>query len=86
LSDEPEEISNDEIMEADDAENADDLIEPGGPGSTLDEEGPASIIDPWYAQLVHGYCPPEGSQFARHPPPTNFPGRDEGPASPRPKQ
>ncbi len=37
-----------------------------------------SNLDPWFAQLVHGYCPPEGAQFARPTPPTNFPGR-EGP-------
>jgi glycosyltransferase involved in cell wall biosynthesis len=47
-------------------------------------EPPASALDPWFAQLAHGYCPPEGAQFARHTPPTNFPGRDEAPTdSPR---
>lgn len=45
-------------------------------------EPPSSALDPWFAQLAHGYCPPEGAQFARHTPPTNFPGRDEGPADP----
>jgi glycosyltransferase involved in cell wall biosynthesis len=38
---------------------------------------PDSALDPWFAQLAHGYCPPEGAQFARHTPPTTFPGRDE---------
>ncbi|HEX8700903.1 MAG TPA: glycosyltransferase [Myxococcaceae bacterium] len=38
---------------------------------------PDSALDPWFAQLAHGYCPPEGAQFARHAPPTTFPGRDE---------
>jgi hypothetical protein len=41
-----------------------------------------SALDPWFAQLAHGYCPPEGAQFARHTPPTNFPGRDEEPTDP----
>ncbi|KFE62134.1 hypothetical protein DB31_4240 [Hyalangium minutum] len=45
-------------------------------------EPPSSALDPWFAQLAHGYCPPEGAQFARHTPPTNFPGRDEGPSDP----
>jgi hypothetical protein len=42
----------------------------------------ASALDPWFAQLAHGYCPPEGAQFARHTPPTNFPGRDQDPTDP----
>ena len=39
----------------------------------------ARIADqhPWFAQLAHGYCPPEGTRFARHTPPTTFPGRDD---------
>lgn len=35
-----------------------------------------STLDPWFAQLAHGYCPPEPADFVRPPPPTNFPGRD----------
>ncbi len=45
-------------------------------------EPPPSALDPWFAQLAHGYCPPEGAQFARHTPPTNFPGRDQDPTDP----
>ncbi|MBN1207740.1 MAG: glycosyltransferase family 4 protein [Myxococcaceae bacterium] len=45
-------------------------------------EPPPSALDPWFAQLAHGYCPPEGAQFARHTPPTNFPGRDEDSTDP----
>jgi glycosyltransferase involved in cell wall biosynthesis len=45
-------------------------------------EPPDSALDPWFAQLAHGYCPPEGAQFARHTPPTNFPGRDQDPTDP----
>ncbi len=37
---------------------------------------PTSAIEPWFAQLVHGYCPPASSLFARHTPPTTMPGRD----------
>lgn len=37
---------------------------------------PASSLDPWFAQLVHGYCPPESQLFTRHVPPTTMPGRD----------
>ncbi|MHB8872392.1 MAG: glycosyltransferase [Myxococcaceae bacterium] len=75
-ADEAQEISNDEIMEAD------DLVEPDASGLTLDEDAPGPGIDPWFAQLAHGYCPPEGAQFARHTPPTNFPGRDDASAVP----
>ena len=37
---------------------------------------PQSAINPWLAQLVHGYCPPESGLFERHTPPTTMPGRD----------
>lgn len=37
---------------------------------------PPSRLDPWFAQLVHGYCPPESQLFTRHVPPTTMPGRD----------
>lgn len=63
---EPEAISNAEIhaTEAPDI----DAREP------LD-----SRLNPWFAHLAHGYCPPEGTHFARHTPPTTFPGRDSNP-------
>ena len=41
-----------------------------------DPSPPPSAIDPWLAQLVHGYCPPESGLFERHTPPTTMPGRD----------
>ena|GEM_PF-279880 len=52
------------------------------PEETPEEDGPApeplsSTLNPWFAQLAHGYCPPEGTRFARHTPPTTFPGRDD---------
>jgi hypothetical protein len=37
---------------------------------------PPSRLDPWFAQLVHGYCPPQSQLFNRHVPPTTMPGRD----------
>nr|WP_052517798.1 glycosyltransferase family 4 protein [Archangium violaceum] len=66
---EPEEISSAEIHEAETPE-------------TPPREPPESRLNPWFAQLAHGYCPPEGTQFARHTPPTTMPGRDEDPAPP----
>lgn len=41
-----------------------------------DPAPPPSSIDPWLAQLVYGYCPPESGLFERHTPPTTMPGRD----------
>lgn len=56
-----------EVMEADEVEAQ--AIE--------SNEAPLpSKLDPWLAQLVHGYCPPDAPSFNRHTPPTNFPGRD----------
>jgi Glycosyltransferase Family 4 len=66
LLEEPEEISSEEIEEAE---------SPNLPA----REPPESKMNPWFAQLAHGYCPPEGTRFARHTPPTTFPGRDEEP-------
>ncbi|MCY1034719.1 glycosyltransferase, partial [Corallococcus sp. BB11-1] len=81
--DEPEEISSDEVHDADslaleDAEDAPVKEEPPEPPPAP----PGSTLNPWFAQLAHGYCPPEGAQFARHTPPTNFPGRDPESAAP----
>ncbi|MDY7224801.1 glycosyltransferase family 4 protein [Hyalangium rubrum] len=52
------------------------------PEDTPEPAPPNSALDPWFAQLAHGYCPPEGAQFARHTPPTTFPGRDEDTTDP----
>jgi hypothetical protein len=41
-----------------------------------DSSAPPSGIDPWLAQVVHGYCPPGSDIFERHVPPTTMPGRD----------
>ncbi|XHF28881.1 glycosyltransferase [Corallococcus exercitus] len=73
--DEAEEIGSDEVHDADslDMEAADavEAVDEGPPPAP-----PDSALNPWFAQLAHGYCPPEGARFARHTPPTNFPGRD----------
>lgn len=70
--DEAEEIDNDEVHDADALEvEAADAEDPGPA-----PQPPDSTLNPWFAQLAHGYCPPEGARFARHTPPTNFPGRD----------
>lgn len=64
-----EEISSAEVHEAETPE-------------TPPREPPESRLNPWFAQLAHGYCPPEGTQFARHTPPTTMPGRDNEPVPP----
>ncbi|MBJ6764277.1 glycosyltransferase [Myxococcaceae bacterium JPH2] len=76
--DEPEEISADEVLEAD-ASHEDAELDDEGPSP----EPPPSALNAWFAQLAHGYCPPEGTRFARHTPPTTFPGRDDGPQTPQ---
>lgn len=43
-----------------------------------------SALDPWLAQLVHGWCPPDAGLFNRLPPPTTFPGRENPPHPSRP--
>ncbi|WP_370456574.1 glycosyltransferase [Corallococcus sp. Z5C101001] len=70
--DEPEEIDSDEVHDADSLDMEDAEAEDAGPAPAP----PGSTLNPWFAQLAHGYCPPEGARFARHTPPTNFPGRD----------
>ncbi|SEU32184.1 Glycosyltransferase involved in cell wall bisynthesis [Myxococcus fulvus] len=90
LDDEPDEISSDEVEDAEVSassaaqlvEDEDDLQEADADPIPDENEGPppeplSSTLNPWFAQLAHGYCPPEGTQFARHTPPTTFPGRDD---------
>lgn len=97
---EPDEISSDEVEEAEiSASSAAQLIESDDDLEEADadvapephDDGPApepvpSTLNPWFAQLAHGYCPPDGIRFDRHTPPTTFPGRDEptNPAHPAP--
>ncbi len=76
-------VENDEVFEV-----GDEPMLGSDPEDVLDSDGlgvespsgevslPPSALDPWLAQLVHGYCPPESQLFARHVPPTTMPGRD----------
>ena len=78
------EVLSDDVMPVEDdaldeAASSDEVMEADGLGvdPTSDEVSlPPSALDPWFAQLVHGYCPPEAQLFARHVPPTTMPGRD----------
>ena len=76
------EVHADEIVEVPEAEAAaadeSPLMASEESVTTVDTDAspPPSAIDPWLAQLVHGYCPPESGLFSRHTPPTTMPGRD----------
>jgi hypothetical protein len=88
----PEEIDEGDIQQVAEDEIVDvpEGAEPAAPAdesplmaseesvTTVDTDAspPPSAIDPWLAQLVHGYCPPESGLFERHTPPTTMPGRD----------
>lgn len=79
--DEPEEIADDELMVADPAADTgeeDAVMEADDVAHAIEtgEQPLLSKLDPWLAQLIHGYCPPDAPAFNRHTPPTNFPGRD----------
>jgi hypothetical protein len=68
----PPQHAGPELLAADEAEEVLEVDE-----SALVLEPAASGLSPWLAQLAHGYCPPEGTRFSRHTPPTNFPGRED---------
>ena len=82
----PEEVGANEIEEVADNDEAssasqgDENLAMASEESVMtvdtDPSPPPSAIDPWLAQLVHGYCPPESGLFERHTPPTTMPGRD----------
>lgn len=79
----PVEVGADEIVEVPETEpppTTDESVVMASEESvtTVDTDAspPPSAIDPWLAQLVHGYCPPESGLFERHTPPTTMPGRD----------
>ncbi len=78
--DDIEEIADDEVMpdaSADTGEEDGDVMEAEDFDAIESNHTPLpSKLDPWLAQLVHGYCPPDAPAFNRHTPPTNFPGRD----------
>lgn len=64
--------SLDDAMEVgdDDVESVDDEAAPPAPPQA------SGSTDPWFAQLLFGYCPPDAAPSERPAPPTNFPGRD----------
>lgn len=88
LTEEPVQVSDDEVRSVDSPEPAAPApAEPEPDESELlaidevhavdtDASPPESAIDPWLAQLVHGYCPPGSHLFDRPVPPTTMPGRD----------
>ncbi|MEW6430747.1 MAG: glycosyltransferase [Myxococcota bacterium] len=79
VEDEVDEIDSDEVMDVDESsDTADEIMEADEAIQTVDTDPspPPSALDPWLAQLVHGYCPPESNLFDRHTPPTTMPGRD----------
>jgi glycosyltransferase involved in cell wall biosynthesis len=79
---EVEEISEDEVLDVPEVagtelEDEPPLLESESIATVdTDASPPPSAIDPWLAQLAHGYCPPEANLFDRHTPPTTMPGRD----------
>jgi glycosyltransferase involved in cell wall biosynthesis len=88
LPGEPPPSRADEAVEISDAE-VQAVEAPGADGEVVlaaeevdpvdtDSSPPPSAIDPWLAQLVHGYCPPGSHLFDRPVPPTTTPGRDRG--------
>jgi hypothetical protein len=73
------EIGADEIMDVEEPSDAsEEILEADETIQAVDTDPspPPSALDPWLAQLVHGYCPPESHLFDRHTPPTTMPGRD----------
>jgi hypothetical protein len=65
-------IDDEHTLVPDEVPETDDVAEAGQSGVHV----AASSLDPWFAQLVHGYCPPVADLFNRHTPPTTMPGRD----------
>ncbi len=74
--DDIEEISGDEVMEVSDDPQVMEVEELQAQSVETATSPPPSALDPWLAQMVHGYCPPESHLFDRHVPPTTMPGRD----------
>jgi glycosyltransferase involved in cell wall biosynthesis len=76
VHDEEFELVNDESFQS--LHDGDDEELPESELEALDTSAapPPSRLDPWFAQLVHGYCPPESQLFTRHVPPTTMPGKN----------
>lgn len=77
---EPLQVSDDEVHPVDAGDMSDEVNELLAADDVhsveADASPPPSAIDPWLAQLVHGYCPPGSHLFDRPVPPTTMPGRD----------
>lgn len=77
------------LQEPEELLDADALVEeaaaPTSPSRPREEQEwgspPLSRGDVWAAQVLLGYCPPGARHFARHAPPTTFPGRDSAPVT-----
>jgi hypothetical protein len=71
------EISDAELQPVEQEAEEDEVLA-GDEVSAVDADAspPSSAINPWLAQLVHGYCPPGSNLFDRHVPPTTTPGRE----------
>lgn len=80
LGDEVIALGDHEVQDAEPADAApDDEVPETDDVAEAEHEAvlPKTALDPWFAQLAHGYCPPGSSLFSRHTPPTTMPGRDE---------
>ena len=77
---EPLQVTDDEVHPVDAGDMSDEVNELLAADDVhsveADASPPPSAIDPWLAQLVHGYCPPGSHLFNRPVPPTTMPGRD----------
>ena len=78
--DEAAEVSEDDVMQVEGVLEGDEDV-PEADAISLDAASaslgvPDSAVGLWFAQLVHGWCPPESNLFARHTPPTTTPGKD----------
>ncbi|MDP1920727.1 MAG: glycosyltransferase [Myxococcales bacterium] len=74
--DEVELVNDESFLSMHDGDEHDEIDEGELHALETSAAPPPSSLDPWFAQLVHGYCPPESQLFTRHVPPTTMPGRD----------
>lgn len=74
--DEVELVNDESFLSMHDGDDHDEIDEGELHALETSAAPPPSSLDPWFAQLVHGYCPPESQLFTRHVPPTTMPGRD----------
>ncbi|MCA3016076.1 MAG: glycosyltransferase [Myxococcaceae bacterium] len=76
VSDDDVELINDEsFLSLHDGDEAGEVLDGDLEAVEASAAPPPSRLDPWFVQLVHGYCPPESPLFNRHVPPTTTPGK-----------